>query len=228
MSGAADVGHVDVLGEISKENRTAVLARCARKHFKSGRMIWTEGETPEYIAFIENGKALSMYHASNGRVGATGIWAAGDILGGASIYEPEKRQTAVKCLEPTVLWCLNLNKWQEVTTRFPEVGHAVAGALSARLRWANHLIHVLQTLSAYERVGAIILSLAERFAKKSEDGIVIDVPLTHEDLAALVGVTRQFATITLHELQKEGIIALRRRTILVRDEKRLRKLVPAV
>lgn len=226
MLDAADVGYVDVLSEIPKEDRSAVLAQCVIKHHKTGRMIWREGDNPQFIAFIKEGKAISMYHARNGRVGATGIWAAGDILGGSSIYQPRQRLTTVKCLERTVIYCLNLHRAREITQRFPEVGRAIINALSARIKWANHLTHILQTLSAFERVGSILISLSGRFAKRTEEGIVIDVSLSHEEVAALVGVTRQFATITLHELQDRGLIYLRRRTVIVRDMKRLRKLIP--
>lgn len=225
MLEAADVGHMDVLGEIQAEHRETVLAQCARREFKTGNMVWNEGDSPQFIALIVEGKAISMYHAGNGRVGATGIWAAGDVLGGASIYQPRKRQTSVRCLEPTSIYCLGLDKAHEITNRFPEVGRAIINALSARLRWANHLTHILQTLPAFERVAGIVLSMANRFGDQTSEGTVVDVRLTHEDWAALVGVTRQFASITLHKLQHRNLIVVRRRTIVVTDIQRLRNLV---
>lgn len=220
--------NIDVLGALSLEKRSEILAQCSTKKFRARQVIWRAGDKPEFIAFIEQGKAISLYHSSNGRIGATGLWAAGDILGGSSIFRPRERQTTVKCLDQVVINCLDLSKAVALYQDSPDIGQSIIYALSARLRWSNHLTQILQTFTAFERVAAILLYLSERFGKVTEIGIAIDVAITQEDFAALVGITRQFVSITLHELEKEKVICLRRRTITIMNIKRLIKLVPSV
>ncbi len=63
----------------------------------------------------------------------------------------------------------------------------------------------------------MLLALSEHFAAPGPQGVVIDLKLTHEDLAAIAGVSRQFANATLQNLRKKGAIAMRRRSLIVTD-----------
>jgi len=220
--------HVDVLGAMPRELREKILAQCSTIKYRARQVIWRAGEKPQFIAFIERGKAIALYHASNGRIGATGIWAEGDILGGSSLFRPSERQTTVKCLDQMVINCLDLRKAAKLYRESSDIGQSIIYALSARLRWSNHLTQILQTFSAFERVAAILLYLSERFGIETELGIDIDVALTQEDLAALAGITRQFVSITLHDLEEDKIIRLRRQAIMITNIKRLIKIVPSI
>ena len=87
------------------------------------------------------------------------------------------------------------------------MAEAVVRALSVRLHWYNHLTLVLGTLPAFERVCGMLLALSEHFAVKTEDGLGIDLSLTHETLAAMVGVGRPFLTMTLRRWRRAPICA---------------------
>ena len=218
----------DILTTFSEEGRIEILSQCRKKRYKARQVIWRAGDKAQFIAFIAQGTAISLYHARNGRVGATGLWTTGDILGGSSIFRPRERQTTVKCLEPVVIHCLDLQKASELFYVHPDISRSIIDALSARLRWSNHLTQMLQTLSAFERVAAVLLSLSERFGNETNCGIEINLVLSQEDFAALVGITRQFFSITLHELEKDGVICLKRRTIIITDLNRLIRMVPSI
>jgi CRP/FNR family transcriptional regulator len=222
MADGGDFGHLDVLREIAPVQRDAILAECAIRHCKRGATILNQGDRADFVGFVAKGQAITLYHAPNGRVGASGIWTVGDILGASYIHNPASRHTTVKSIEPMTLYCLPHASLLRIAHDVPAFGEAMLKAVSARLRWAHNLTHIMQTLSAFGRVCAILVSLAERYGGNVEDGVLVDVSLTHEHLAAFVGVTRQFATITLHGLVREELITLRRRKIVVHDPARLR------
>jgi CRP/FNR family transcriptional regulator len=224
MTMPGDFGHLDVLKGISAEHQAAILAECMTRHCRKGVVIYNPGERSDFIAIVGRGQAITLYHAPNGRVGASGIWTVGDILGASYIHNPARRHTMVRSIEPITLFCLPHTTMHRVMRQFPTFGEAMLKAVSARLRWAHNLTHILQTLPAFERVCAILISLSDRYGIRSEDGILIDVNLTHEHLAAFVGVTRQFATVTLHGLIGQGLISLRKRRIVLHDPERLRRL----
>lgn len=93
---------------------------------------------------------------------------------------------------------------------------------------AHNLTHILQTLPAFGQICAILVSLSQRYGVEISDGVLVDVGLTHEHLAAFVGVTRQFATVTLHELIGQGLITIRERKIIIHDPKRLRRVAVVI
>lgn len=218
-------GHLDLLNSLNPHCREIVLTQCGRKSYRKGQVIWRQGDPADSLAFLLSGKAMSTYHSPNGKTGVTGFWGPGDMLGCADIAGFCTRQMTVRCLEATTISTLPTARLFETVRKHPEVGEAVIRALSVRLRWVSHLALTLETAAAFERVCSVLLALSERFSVQSEEGTLIDLSLTHEDLAAIVGVSRQFMNITLHDLQRRKLIRLGPRRIVLLDPKKLEALV---
>ena len=81
ITAGGDFGHLDVLREIAPAHREAILAECTVRHCKRGATILNQGDRANFVGFVAKGQAITLYHAPNGRVGASGIWTVGDILG---------------------------------------------------------------------------------------------------------------------------------------------------
>ena len=220
-------GHLDVLGAIPPEYRAAVVEQCERRVLPKGAMIWSQGEPAEFIGFLVKGKAMSMYQSRSGKVGTTGFWCPGDILGAGDLGSKTTRQMSVRCLEPCVLYTLSYVRFDPLIERFPELARAVIHALSLRLRWVARLAVILETESGYQRVCAVLLALVDRFATPCSQGMKIDLKLTHEDLASMSGVSRQYANITLSDLRKRGYLRMEKRSIILTDLSKLTELLPA-
>jgi CRP-like cAMP-binding protein len=218
-------GHLDFFAAIPIEYREAVLEQCTVKRYRKGETVWSQGDAAHALAFLAAGKVFSIFHGANGRSGAVSFWSSGDILGAELISgEVTTRQTSLRCLEDATIYLLEWSRFEGIVKRFPEIAYAVITALSVRLRWAIRLVHILQTQTAFNRVGSILLALAERFPAESPAGTMIDLDITHEDLAAIVGVSRQFMTVTLHDLERQGLLSNARKRITLLDVGRLREI----
>jgi CRP-like cAMP-binding protein len=217
-------GHLDVLGSIPSAYRKAVLEQCERRTVAKGDTVWVQGEPAQFVAFLISGKAMSSYQARNGKTGTTGFWCAGDLLGAADVGTGTTRQQTVRCLEECVIHTLSFDRFDDLVRRFPELALAVIRALSIRLRWVAQLAVTLETESAFERICAVLLALSERFGAQGDDGILIELKLTNEDLAAIAGVTRQFANTTLHDLRERGLLITRQRNLILTDSAALEGL----
>ena len=95
----------------------------------------------------------------------------------------------LRSLGECVMYTLSYPRFHELVRRFPEVGLAVIRALSVRLRWVAQLAVTLETQSAHERLCGVLLALVDRFAVPCDQGAMIDLKLTNEDLAAIAGVS---------------------------------------
>jgi CRP/FNR family cyclic AMP-dependent transcriptional regulator len=215
--GLREDGHLDVLACIPPAYRSAVLEQCERRVFAKGSLVWSQGEPAHCVAFLVSGKAMSWYQARNGKTGTTGFWCSGDLLGAADVGTGTTRQQTVRCLEACVIYTLTFERFEDLVRRFPELALAIIRALSIRLRWVAQLAVTLETQSASERICTVLLALSERFGAKSEDGIVIDLKITNEELAAIAGVTRQFTNATLQELRERGLLITRKRNLILAD-----------
>jgi len=218
-------GHLDVLGTLPEQYRDAVLSQCKKQRFQRGDALWNQGDAAGYVAFLVEGKAMSTYHSPGGKVGITGFWADGDILGAADLGGFERRQMTVRFLEASTVCTLPLSSFYGILERFPEVAQQVVRALSVRLRWVAQLALSLETHSTEDRVRGILLALAESFGIEVEEGLLIDLRLTNEDLASMVGVSRQFVNAALRRVKNEGLIKMRKRKIVIANLEPLRTAI---
>lgn len=219
-----DSGHMDVLAAIPEAYRGAVLDQCVRKRIRKGQFIWRQGDPVNSVAFLVEGKTISTYDGLNGKTGVIGLWLPGDMLGAADIGLSGGRQMTVRCLEDCLVYLMDLDKFFEISRRFPEVAQTVIRALSIRLRWVSHLAVTLETQTAFGRTCGVLVALSECFGTANDGSVIIEMDLTHSDLASLVGVSRQFMNQTLQKLRKEGLIDIKRQKIIVRDVQSLRTL----
>lgn len=218
MASLSRSGHLDVLAAVPREHREMVLARCGQRRCRKGEIIWRQGEASSMVAFLGEGKAVSEYRSSGGRTVITGLWSAGDLVGALNLgTDDDAHQMTVRCLEDSLLHTLSVEEFYALVRSYPDLAEAAVRALSVRLQWYNHLTLVLGTLPAFERVCGMLLALAEHFAVRTADGLLIDVNLTHATLAAMVGVGRPFLTMTLSRLERSGHLASVRRRIVIRD-----------
>jgi CRP/FNR family transcriptional regulator, cyclic AMP receptor protein len=217
-------GHLDVLSAIPTAYREAVLEQCNERVLARGQLIWAQGESAQYVAFLLSGKAMSWYQARNGKIGTTGFWCAGDLLGAADVGTVSTRQQTVRCLEKCVIYTLAFERFDDLVRRFPELALAVIRALSVRLRSVAQLAVTLETQPAFERICTVLLALSDRFAVECAEGMMIDLKLTNEDLAAIAGVTRQFTNATLNDLRRQGVLITRRHNLILTDLYSIEKL----
>ncbi len=223
VNGAANLnpshlgGHLDVLGSIPRAQRKAVLEQCTRHDFERADTLWTQGDQGGYLAFLIRGKAMSSYHSPGGKAGITGFWSDGDILGAADLGGSERRQMTVQFLAASTVYTLPLVSFYAMLEQYPELARQIVRALSVRLRWVARLALGLATHSTEDRVRGLLLARAASFGIDDEQGLSIDLRLSHEDLASMVGVSRQFVNGALNNFKHAGYIRIGNRKIVITD-----------
>lgn len=105
----------------------------------------------------------------------------------------------------------------------PEALFELTGGLSKRFGGLLIRIESLVFGEAYSRIASILLLCAERFGRKVNTQIEIEVPLTHSDVASLIGVARETVSIELKKLEKMGLIGYRGRLLVIKNLRRLRR-----
>ena len=193
--------------------RAVVIEQCRPRAVAKGRTLWTQGEAAPFAAILVSGKVMSLYEARNGRSGTVGFWCSGDLLGLGDMVISERQHT-VRCLEACTFLTLPYERLDDLVRRYPDFGIAMMRAFSLRLRWVAQLALGLETGSALERICTVLLALSERFGEPSDEGVVINLSLTHEQLAAIAGVTRQFTNTTLKQLRERGMLGAGRAIVL--------------
>lgn len=158
-----------------------------------------------YLWQIETGVVRTSTWMEDGNPIALGLWGPGDIVGGAlSTADPYR----IECLTDV-----------EVTSLFPEHWHQATQSLILHIQRAEELAQILHCRHVHVSLLQLLNWLAKRFGNDVEQGRLINLRLTHQDIAELLGATRVTITRTLKDFEKQGIIRRnRQRVIILREQ----------
>lgn len=190
-------------------------------HYKKGEVIIRPGDIPPGVYLLKKGYVKLYSISSQGEELTLIIFKADDFfpitwaINGTPNTQYLEAMTAIEAWRAPKLEFLeflknNSDSFFELTSR-----------MLVRLRGLMQRMEYLAFGNAYEKVASILLICAERFGEQEGGNIVIKVPLTHKDIAALLGITRETASIEIKKLERKGLIAYHGRSVVVEDKKGL-------
>lgn len=191
--------------------------------YKKGEVFLHPGDEPQGIYYLTKGY-VNLYSVSeDGRELTLIIFKPQDVFPYIWALNDVSNQYYLETVTPCELWCVPkkdfLNFIKENNDVFFEITRKILIRLGGILKRMEYLVFG----SAYNKVASIILICAKRFGQKSPRGILISVPLTHKNIANLVGTTRETTSIEIKKLEKKGLIVYQGRFLVVRNEPLLRR-----
>ena len=219
----------DVLSEtplfeaLSEQDAAALRAGIIDVHLDRGERLFSEGDAGDKLYIILTGKIKLTRAAPDGRENLLSVHGPGEMFGELSLFDPIPRTSSATAVTSARLAGIahdDLRTW--LSTR-PEVAMHLLQALAQRLRRINDVKADLVFTDVPGRVAKALLDLAERFGVPNSDGIQVNHDLTQEELAQLVGASRETVNKALADFAARGWVQLAAKSVLVIDIDRLRK-----
>jgi CRP-like cAMP-binding protein len=157
----------------------------------------------------------------DGKQAITGFVKAGELFGEMSLLQDGVREERAEAAEACHVVLLPGDELRRLMSECPELSLGITKLIGVRRRRIERRLRSLLFRSNGERLGYLLLELVEQFGKKCPNGTLIDVRLSHQELASVIGSTRESVTIHLGEFQSEGLIQQSRMRIVVTDLRRL-------
>jgi CRP/FNR family transcriptional regulator, cyclic AMP receptor protein len=183
--------------------------------FLPGELFFQQGDRQRRVYIIRTGTVRAFYTAPSGREITLAYWQAGDLLGADRLYGGGVFRWSCQAVSPTEAYSILDADLRTLIASVPELAVALVEALSFKVQWLSGLVQVLGTESVSRRLAHLLDTLCELYGVQSNEGIAIDAPFTHEDLAAMVGASRQWVTMALARFQERGVLKLGKRRIEV-------------
>ncbi|MFE7632289.1 Crp/Fnr family transcriptional regulator [Kocuria sp. NPDC057446] len=188
-----------------------------------GSTLFHEGDPGDQLYFIVSGKIKLGRTAPDGRESLVAIMGPGELFGEMALFDPSPRSTSATAVSETRLAGLKHDNLKKVIERSPDVSAQLLQALARRLRRTNESLADLVFSDVPGRVAKALLDLADRFGRPATDGILVAHELTQEELAQLVGASRETVNKALAEFVQRGWIRLEARAVVILDLQRLKQ-----
>ncbi len=190
---------------------------------KKGKHLFQEGESGDRLYIVMSGKIKLTHASGDGRESLLMVLGPGDMFGELSLFDPGPRtSTAVAVTDSEVLGLGN-NDLRPWLTGHPEVGQSLLQALAHRLRRTNEIMSDLVFADVPGRVAKALIELGEKFGTRTATGLLVHHDLTQEELAQLVGASRETVNKALADFASRGWIRLETRSVEIFDQERLAK-----
>lgn len=195
-------------------------------HYPKGHVIFAAGDISDRVFLLETGWVKIYRLSTDGkRVTVGRMRNPGELMGLAETLLEVERTCFAGAISNVSLVTLSKNQFEEIMVKHPFLAIKVSKLLAVRMREAEGIIHEMVCWQAPGRLALVLMKMGERCGQVSKHGITLDVQLTHEEIASMVGTSRQTVTSLLNTFKQEKSIAYEGRSIRILDTAKLCKWV---
>ncbi len=207
------------------DEAAAVSLRASMDSVKiaKGSILFKEGDDGEHLYVIIDGKLKLGTSSGDGRENLLSILGPGEMFGELSLFDPGPRTSTATAVTDAKLLSLSHEKVIPWLKQNPEVSLQLLTRLSQRLRRTNEAVGDLVFSDVPGRVAKALIDLGDRFGKTTPEGLLVNHDLTQEELAQLVGASRETVNKALADFAGRGWLKLDGRSVLITDVDRLSK-----
>ena len=208
---------------LDDEAAKALMGSMTSTHLERGDILFREGDQGDRIYVIGEGKIKLGLSSVDGRENLLAVLGPGEMFGELSLFDPGDRTATATAVAETQLIALGHEDLDSFLSGRPAVAANLLAALARRLRRTNETLADLVFTDVPGRVAKALLDLSIRFGRPAEDGILVAHDLTHEELAQLVGASRETVNKALADFATRGWIKLEARAVVLTDAERLKR-----
>lgn len=204
-----------------------INARFRDQGFAEEEPIFYAGDSAARLYVVASGKVKLMRHTLTGQDVLLEILAEGDFFGSLFMLGDDTYPDTAVAQTTVCALGIDAEDFRAIMTQNPAVALAVLDITAARLREAHEAIRQISAYSTEQRIAYTLLKLAEKLGEQQDVGLLIQMPLSREDIAGMVGSTPETASRILSAFQKEGLIETGRQWVAITDRDRLREIAAA-
>jgi len=206
----------DLLSGLPERQRALFEKRCRRRQYRRHAIIFYQGDPAGDVYFIERGWVKTYYTSFAGKEIIIGLWSTGDLVGTPDI-DSATRLLSCQAVEDCVLLGFGPAEIDYFFQEVPLLARRLITALSFKVRWATTLCDRLATESVASRVAHTVITLAQLHGVRTAHNALMVDRVSHQDIASMIGASRQSVTIALSKFQKDGVLRCSKRCIVVYD-----------
>jgi len=182
---------VPLFADLADEDIRALMAIARKRTFRNGEVIFHRDDPGQVLYVIKEGKVKIYLISPDGQEISLVVFGKGECFGEFAILDDLPRSANAIALEKVECYTLQRSDFHNAIMKNPKIAIQILEVLSKRLRTTNQMVEDLIFLDVYGRVAKKLLELAETHGTQVDDGVRIDMRLTQQDLASMVGASRE-------------------------------------
>jgi CRP/FNR family cyclic AMP-dependent transcriptional regulator len=197
--------------QLNDRELDVVRSVSTEKSYPKNAVVLTEGEMGDSLYMIQSGKVKVFIGDEDGREIILKILGPGDFFGEMSMIDKQPRSASVTTIEASTFLVLTHAAFEKCVEQAPRIGNMVMQILAQRVREADRKIGTLALMDVYGRVASTLLELSVYNNGK----LMVGEKLSQQDLANMVGASREMVNRILKDLSERGFISIESKSITI-------------
>ncbi|MFQ5796627.1 MAG: Crp/Fnr family transcriptional regulator [Candidatus Bipolaricaulia bacterium] len=221
------IEHLDLSEFLTQAERDQMHQLMKFVEYKAGETIFFPGDSSDTVYLIRKGKVRLAYLDESGKRLTLSIVGRGQVFGETALAAEEQRKWIAEAMEDATLCIMYKKDFLRFAAGNPKFSLSISAMIGSRLEEIENKIEDLIFKDVTTRLCRTLLNLARDYGEESANGIKIGLKLTHQELAYLIGSTRETTSLKLNELEHMDVLEKGRGKIVIKDEEKLRELADA-
>lgn len=215
----------DLFERLSPEQIEAIEAASKIRKYERNSLIYLPNDRSDSVFLCASGRVKIYHITSEGKQALLAIIEPGEVFGELAVFDGGTREDFAESMEKTSVIMIPGKTIQQLMETQPAVSLSVTRLMGLRRQRVERRLKSLLFRSNRERLMYMLVELAEQFGSFTERGVELSIKLSHQDLANLIGSTRETVTVILGNLQKDGDIKIHRRQIVITNIEKIAESV---
>jgi len=215
---------ISLFKNLSDEELKELGAYLATASYKKKETIFSEGEPPDWFYIVSSGKVKITKISHEGKEIILEVISPTDIFGGVAVLKNFPYPANAVAMEDTEVIKISRKNLMRLVDRFPNLMYCIALQLGDRMKSSYDSLKNIALERVEARIAALLLKLAGKVGVETKDGLLIDMRLTKQDVADMVGTTVETSIRTFSKFKKEGLVVDADGKIIIKDREGLAAL----
>ena len=209
------------LSQLSDHDLADLLAIGKLRTYKKHQIIFQAGSPGDHVYFLKEGRA-KIYHLSPSSKEVI-LWFcfSGEMFGMAEVCRGGQREVYARACNDSEVVMVNQQHFKEFLGTHNEAAMLTIDLLSCRMRVLGDMLLNLTSDDVMSRLIKLFTRLCVRYGKSSGSDIMLDIKLTHQDMADMIGASRQTVSSTISALKKQGVLSIENHCIYIKSSEML-------
>ena len=205
---------IPLFAELKDEELQSIASHASSKTYPKNSIIINEGDETNSMYAIEKGKVKVFLCNEDGKEVILKMLGVGDYFGELAILDAAPRSASIMTMEPCKFSIISKSEFDQSLDAHPEIARTLVVELTRTVRRLTENIRNLALMDVYGRVARTLLDMTVDIDGQK----VIDQKLTHQDIAKMIGSSREMVSRIMKDLQKGGYITSESKRIIINEK----------
>ncbi len=215
---------VPIFSGLKPDDLKPLTGKLRRRGYQKGEVIFHQDDPADRMHIIVDGRIRISITSDDGREKDLAILKSGECFGEMALLDGSNRSATATAVDPTQTLALYRDDFMEFLQIHPGVVTKTTSLLTSRLRVVNQMLGDLAFLDVPTRVAKQLLELSEAYVDESASDAPVEIPMGQDELARLVGASRETISRALNSYRRLGILSTSHRRITINDPEALERM----